>query len=234
MIRFIGHSFLGLLLIAGCHERKLATTAPTSTGQPPIEVPRTESPAGEREEAGQQAEIGECGIERWAVKLGYDDAARTVDVENPQLTTIDALRALLPPQYLKTSPRTSPTEMTVFRLDDVSLRWYMREADGDYHMVIVDEHGDTMIAEIPALDCIRQNSPWREVIGRARSAAQARLHHVTSRRQSVEEVISIVGVGFFDVIHGQRGVAPNGIELHPVIGICFGRGCAPMRESPQE
>jgi hypothetical protein len=27
----------------------------------------------------------------------------------------------------------------------------------------------------------------------------------------------ITGVGFFDVLHGQTGVAPNGIELHPVL-----------------
>jgi hypothetical protein len=27
-----------------------------------------------------------------------------------------------------------------------------------------------------------------------------------------------VGVGFFDSVHGQPGVAPNGIELHPVLG----------------
>lgn len=25
------------------------------------------------------------------------------------------------------------------------------------------------------------------------------------------------GVGFFDFLHGQTGVAPNGIELHPVL-----------------
>jgi hypothetical protein len=38
--------------------------------------------------------------------------------------------------------------------------------------------------------------------------------------------VKIVGVGFFDKIHGQRGVAPNGIELHPVLGICIGAACA--------
>jgi len=28
----------------------------------------------------------------------------------------------------------------------------------------------------------------------------------------------INGVGFFDFHHGQRGVAPNAIELHPALG----------------
>jgi len=27
----------------------------------------------------------------------------------------------------------------------------------------------------------------------------------------------IIGVGFFDTLHGQNGVAPNGVELHPVL-----------------
>jgi hypothetical protein len=37
---------------------------------------------------------------------------------------------------------------------------------------------------------------------------------------------TLTGVGFFDFIHGQTGVAPNGFELHPVLSICFGLGCA--------
>ena len=28
---------------------------------------------------------------------------------------------------------------------------------------------------------------------------------------------TIRGIGFFDFKHGKRGVAPNGIELHPVL-----------------
>ena len=33
----------------------------------------------------------------------------------------------------------------------------------------------------------------------------------------VRGVAIVRGVGFFDTLHGQRGVAPNGIELHPVL-----------------
>ena len=29
--------------------------------------------------------------------------------------------------------------------------------------------------------------------------------------------VTITGIGFWDLIHGQTGVAPNGIELHPVL-----------------
>ena len=32
----------------------------------------------------------------------------------------------------------------------------------------------------------------------------------------------VTGVAFFDFLHGQTGVAPNGIELHPVLDfICL-------------
>jgi hypothetical protein len=30
-----------------------------------------------------------------------------------------------------------------------------------------------------------------------------------------------MGVGFYDPLHGQEGVAPNGIELHPILEISF-------------
>jgi hypothetical protein len=38
------------------------------------------------------------------------------------------------------------------------------------------------------------------------------------RRVRVCARARIVGVAFFDFLHGQTGVAPNGIELHPVLG----------------
>jgi hypothetical protein len=33
----------------------------------------------------------------------------------------------------------------------------------------------------------------------------------------------VAGVAFFDFKHGQTGVAPNAIELHPILGFrCLG------------
>ena len=37
----------------------------------------------------------------------------------------------------------------------------------------------------------------------------------------VNDHVIVTGVGFFDKIHGQTGVAPNGIELHPVLSISW-------------
>jgi len=44
----------------------------------------------------------------------------------------------------------------------------------------------------------------------------------TCRVESLLIGIEITGVKFFDFINGQTGVAPNGIEVHPVIAIVFG------------
>ena len=35
--------------------------------------------------------------------------------------------------------------------------------------------------------------------------------------------VTVTGIAFFDPLHGQEGVAPNGIELHPVLMIDFQR-----------
>jgi len=44
---------------------------------------------------------------------------------------------------------------------------------------------------------------------------------LNSPHSKARPLVRITGVGFFDYIHGQHGVAPNGIELHPVLGVAF-------------
>lgn len=50
---------------------------------------------------------------------------------------------------------------------------------------------------------------------------QKRLDYLNSPRSEARPLVWITGVGFFDYVHGQRGVAPNGIELHPVLDVEF-------------
>jgi hypothetical protein len=33
--------------------------------------------------------------------------------------------------------------------------------------------------------------------------------------------VTVTGEAFFDTLHGQEGVAPNAIELHPIFVIMF-------------
>jgi hypothetical protein len=74
-----------------------------------------------------------------------------------------------------------------------------------------------MIVELPAANCLRHSIHRTQMI-KARSAfARACGSPSASSFSSRRGRATITGVGFFDVPHGQTGVAPNAIELHPVL-----------------
>ena len=80
------------------------------------------------------------------------------------------------------------------------------EDDGDLHLVLQDSAGRTMIAESPLISC-------------GRSATAHRRRQISAARDDVRlcSRATVSGVAFFDFQHGQTGVAPNGIELHPIL-----------------
>src|SRR5262245_59120950 len=80
-----------------------------------------------------------------------------------------------------------------------------------------------MIVEIPSPTCVGAGSPFFAGIQNARSEFDARFHATTSF-QTANIPVQVKGVGMFDFLHGQTGVAPNGIELHPVLDIVFNPG----------
>jgi len=165
-----------------------------------------------------------CGEERWAVKTGTDDDAALVD---PTMldATVAELRSFPAPPVLPSTRRVVPYERRIYRLTGAVLdRYKLETTDSDYHLVI-SEGALTLIAEIPAPNCLGAPSPFAPGIRQARASFDARLT-ATDFFQTANTTVSLAGVGFFDFIHGQSGVAPNGFELHPVTAICFGAGCA--------
>ena len=162
-----------------------------------------------------------CGSERWDIKIGADSTAGSVSLV-PKASTIAQLVALAAAGG--GASRSSPTETSLWELRDVTLSMIKLETDSDYHIVLSDG-AHTMIAEIPYPDCAAA-SAWKCFISRARAEVDAQLH-VTSSPQYPSLTVTIRGVGFFDFNHGQVGIAPNAIELHPILQICFGHGCTP-------
>jgi hypothetical protein len=70
-----------------------------------------------------------------------------------------------------------------------------------------------MIVEAPnAPTCTPKATAYRK---RQMSAAR---HAVLVAGDTGCTRAQITGVAFFDFLHGQTGVAPNGIELHPILG----------------
>ncbi len=180
--------------------------------------------AEEHEEvtANHLAVTGSCGVERWAVKTGTDADVGLINLQSSTATTIASLGALTVPGTLPANNRVQPTETTVFRLS-ATLVEFKLEADSDYHLVLSDGSGHTMIGEIPDPACVGAGSPLLSSIQKARSEFDAK-YSPTGSFQTVNVPVTLTGVGFFDFLHGQTGVAPNGIELHAALDIQFGSG----------
>ena len=160
-----------------------------------------------------------CGVERWSVKTGTDSDALSVDLNTRVVRTIEQLRSLAAPDRPPWNSRLQATETSLFVID-ANLVGYKLESDQDYHLVLQDAHGETMIAEIPDPSCVGDDSPFAAGIRHARQEFDAQ-YTAMKRLTRVDVSVEITGIGFFDFRHGQTGVAPNPIELHPVLDIKF-------------
>src|SRR5215471_17003997 len=160
-----------------------------------------------------------CGVERWSVKTGTDADAGLVNLNSPTNTTIANLRAFPTQSTIPANNRVSPEETTEWVIDG-TLTLYKLESDEDYHLVIQDASGNTMITEIPSPTCVGSGSPFFAGIQNARAEFDAQLTATTSF-QTANIPVRIHGVGMFDFPHGQTGAAPYQIELHPVLDIIF-------------
>ena len=170
-----------------------------------------------------------CGVEYWNVKTGTDADAASVNLNNVIQTTVNDLRAIpIPYPPIGDRPRGADgqsatripsTEFTVFQVPG-TLTFYKLETDVDYHMVLQDNAGNTIIGEVPSPACVGAGSPFAAGIAIARAKVDARLTPADGF-QSANLPVQMKGVGFFDILHGQTGVAPNGIELHPLLDVNF-------------
>src|SRR5262249_28427857 len=116
--------------------------------------------------------FAQCGVERWSVKTGTDPDAGLVNLNAPASTTISNLTALTAPSPIPANDRVAPTETTLWVIN-ATLTRYKREGDSDYHLVLDDGAGHTMIAEIPAPACVGSGSPFAAGISHARAQFDA-------------------------------------------------------------
>lgn len=140
-----------------------------------------------------------CGSDRWTVKT-LQDRPRLLPARK---TTIHFLSTRPAPAHL---PDTRlPFEHHVFTVT-AAVVLVRPEADSDLH-VILKQRGNHMITEAPSPSCDKHATAYRR-----RQMRVARSHvRLCSRAR-------VTGVAFFDFPHGQTGVAPNAIELHPILG----------------
>jgi hypothetical protein len=156
---------------------------------------RVAVPAHQRH-AGFSAALA-CGVERWNIKT-LKDRPRLLPA---RATTVAYLTSLRRPSYLPPRRRLLSERRIYSLIAAVTLD--RTEADLDHHLVPLSG-GRTMIAETPSALCTAGATSTR----RKQMVAARRVARVCARAR-------VVGVAFFDYKHGQTGVAPNAIELHP-------------------
>ncbi len=235
---------LGALALAACSNSSGSTATPPAT-QPPSTTVATVAaavaaftPAPPSTSAAAPipaaAETGvKCGSERWPVKTMSDGDAGRVNLV-PVPATVAQLRALPEPPSRPEAGRIEPTETTVFSLDADIVELKL-EDDRDIHAVIADpaDPSATMIVEFPDADTCSgaTGSAVATQMRQARAALVAAFGEPESSGfRRVSGRVHLAGVGFFDFIHGQTGVAPNGIELHPVLS--FSPGGPAQEQAP--
>lgn len=181
-----------------------------------------------------------CGVERWPVKTLTDADVVQVDGQHPLERSVTQMRALNGGKTPFSSRRIAmqyndkrlPAELHAYRIRALLTGW-KQEADRDFHVVGADPTNPkaTMIFEPPDPDCPGlRGDPWADDFGGVRAALvkcfgeppKGKLRALPGR-----VVVEFTAVGFYDIIHGQDGVAPNGIEGHPAVKVRIVSGTCP-------
>lgn len=142
-----------------------------------------------------------------------------------------------PPRLSFHTPRIPGIEHHVFAMQ-VRLVAIQLEPDFDIHLVVAEPGHPrrTMITEFPSPICSTVvTSPYRRPMTSARAALRRACGPARRRQRRIVGSATIVGVGFWDTRHGQFGIARNGVELHPVLGLSSGycRSARPVRHRPR-
>ncbi len=151
------------------------------------------------------------------MKTLTDPAADRVNL-TPVPATVEQLAALHVPEEFSRDAARLPSEFQTY-IVQATLVEFKEEDDSDIHLVIAGASGEAMIAEIPEPTCAEGARVEAQI-------ARARVRFIDiygqPSRTSWSEVngpITVTGVLFFDAPHGQRGIAPNAVELHPVLDV---------------
>jgi len=163
------------------------------------------------------ASVKECGVERWPVKIGVDKDISKVNLTPVKATIYDLVHSPAPANPNAQRDTRFPAELQTYEVT-ATLTLIKREADSDYHLVISDGHL-TMIIESPAPDCAL-GSVLSPQMAEVRKALEAKFGKRKSKK-IVSIPVTVTGILFFDKKHGQTGLAPNGVELHPLLSIKF-------------
>lgn len=200
----------------------IASTTTATTNQETSNGPQVQSKVVTASHPGPSAaKTPHCGVELQSKKTSRDSDWNRVDL-NPKATTVQALTVVSAPthkQLLASANKRFDPELLTYTVQGY-LVGFKRESDLDFHIVIADlNHTDiTMIVEMVSPACLAPQFK-KEATG-LRTSWEARFGKATPKfkRMLAHKIkVEITGVGFYDFLHGQTGVAANGMELHRTV-----------------
>jgi hypothetical protein len=156
-----------------------------------------------------------CNVAYAGLKMLSDPQRKLVNL-HPKMTTVTAINALPQPHPTPTT-RSTAFSRRVWQVAG-QITEFKLEGDSDIHLVLFD-HGDYLIAEMPAANCIPKTARDRKAMIAARKKFEEKCGKPTDHWQPLGAVAVISGVGFFDKPHTQKPHAQNFAELHPVTGL---------------
>lgn len=175
-----------------------------------------------------------ASAERWPVKVGADADIGNVS-QSPKNMSVSQLVAMARPipnsQYsgqFESSIRNrrfGPVETSLLNVQCIIVGAKHEidpsSGDRDFHIVIADptDLRVTMIVEIPDPQYVPTSSPLAARIAQVRAQFSSAVGPLSENIKPLNIPAVVTGIGFWDYSHGQTGVAPNAIELHPVLAI---------------
>jgi hypothetical protein len=184
------------------------------------------------------------GTERWAVKVGSDPGAATINLTSPVNTTVNSLVSLVTPTLPPHSDNSTRTaqERTVRSVQARLVKFKPelgKSGDDDFHLVMSDStlqfsqgknvSPHSFVAEIVNPGCVPGKKGAAGTTSQFQSQIDAVWKAFNARFPNVKHgwndgggmPVRVTGIGFFDREHGQTGRAKNQIEIHPVLEIDF-------------
>jgi hypothetical protein len=162
--------------------------------------------------------VRDCGRWRWDVKILADPDTAIVDFRNIRQVTVAELTELRP----LTATEFMPRQYAERRVYDVTAQLYGFALNNyrDLELYLRDTAtGATMIAAIPDPDCPEiARTPRAHLYRAMRTWLRDSLADSTGRLADTVPV-RLIGVGFYDRLQNQPGMAENGMTIHPVLAL---------------
>lgn len=164
----------------------------------------------------------DCGVERWKVKTLSDADTVFVNFDTIKKSSVQEQISLNAP-YGKLDSRLA-SETTVYSMDCFIIG-FAKEDDKDIHVIVEDVNTDElMVIEIVSPECsdVQNTSRYKtfkELYEWFNKNIGIPHHSFTFLKE--HKLVTVTGVGFWDSLHGQKGMANNGREIHPVLSIKF-------------